>query len=39
LNDAGENTYFILGEISEDGNEWEECILIWGDDFCSMKKG
>ncbi len=28
-NDEGETTYFIKGQISKNGNDWEDCVFIW----------
>ena len=31
-NDEGETTYFIEGEISKNGDHWEECQIIWSEE-------
>ena len=29
VNGEGEITYFIKGEISENGKKWKKCLFIW----------
>ena len=37
-NGCDENTYYIMGEISKNGNEWEECMFIWDGNNNPIKK-
>ena len=37
INGDNETTFFIEGEISKNGADWEECMFIWDDTLFDVK--